>query len=114
MGEGRRSERLKLSRYALRYCPLGGNREDAPVATGQNRAHRRADQWRIRRGLQARQLAHKVNQLVIAPTSNFRRRDDELEALSLRGQFRVFVVLIPDGLGESRAVFDVRVEALHS
>ena len=36
------------------------------------------------------------------------------EALSLRGQFRVFVVLIPDGLGESRAVFDVRVEALHS
>ena len=70
--------------------------------------------WREKRRLEARQLAHKVNQLVIAPTSNLRRRDDELEALSLRGQFRVFVVLIPDGLGEGRAVFDVRVEALHS
>ena len=103
-----------MSRHALRYGPLGCNREDTPVTTGQNRAHRRTEQWRIGRGLEARKLAHKVNQLVIAPTSNLRRRDDELEALGLRGQFRVFVVLIPDGLGEGPAVFDVRVEAAHS
>ena len=103
-----------MSRHALRYGPLGCNREDTPVATGQNRAHREAEQWRIRRGLDARQLAHKVNQLIIAPTSNLRRRDDELEALSLRGQFRLFLMLIPDGLGEGPAVFDVRVEAPHS
>ena len=113
-GGSRRRERLEVSRHALRYGPLGCNREDTQVATGQNRAHRRAEQWRIRRGLYARQLAHKVNQLVTAPTSNLSRRDDELEALSLRSQFRVFVVLIPDGLDEGRAVFDVRVEAPHS
>ena len=70
--------------------------------------------WREKRRLEARQLAHKVNQLSTAPTSNLCRRDDELEALSLRGQFRLFLMLIPDGLGEGRAVFDVRVEAPHS
>ena len=38
-GEGRRRERLEVSRHALRYGPLGCNREDTPVTTGQNRAH---------------------------------------------------------------------------
>ena len=60
VGEGRGSERLQLSRYALRYCPLGGNREDAPITPGQNRTHGRTEQWRTRRSLLARELEHKV------------------------------------------------------